>query len=176
MDLLNIIKQRKSERNFSSKKIERSLMLELLEAGRLAPSACNYQPWRFVVVDEPSALRKICEAYPRNWFAAVPQVIVVCGDHRESWKRASDSKDHCDVDVAIAIDHITLMAESKELGTCWVCSFNTGLVSEALQLPEYMEPVALLPIGYPAEKAAVAEKNRKPLEEIVFYNSLDGKL
>ena len=176
MELLDIIKLRKSIRSFQKKKIDRQLMLEILEAGRLAPSACNFQPWQFIVVDEPSVLRQIREAYPRDWFAGAPQVIVICGKKGESWKRPVDRKDHCDIDVAIATDHITLMAASKGLGSCWVCNFNPAKVSEALQLPEDMEPIVLLPIGYPVESPEIEEKKRKNPDEVITYNNTINNL
>ncbi len=172
MEFIDIIKTRKSVRSFLKKKIERHMMLEILEAGRLAPSACNNQPWRFIVVDEPSVLRQLREAYPREWFAGVPQVVVICGDYQESWKRQSDSKDHCDMDVAIAIDHITLMATVKGLGSCWVCNFNPDKVTEALQLPANIKPLVLLPIGYPDHFQTIEEKKRKNIEDVVFYNGI----
>lgn len=176
MELLDIIKSRKSVRSFQKKKIDRKLMLEILEAGRLAPSACNYQPWQFIVVDEPGVLRQIREAYPRDWFAGAPQIIVICGNKKESWKRPVDAKDHCDIDVAIATDHITLMAASKGLGTCWVCNFNPEKVSEALQLPENLEPMILLPIGYPLDTLTIEEKKRKNPDEVIAYNNAINNL
>lgn len=172
MEFIDIVKSRKSVRSFQKRKVTRELLLEILEAGRVAPSACNNQPWRFIVVDEPSVLRQIREAYPREWITEAPQVIVICGDYQESWKRQIDEKEHCDIDIAIATDHITLMAATKGLGTCWVCNFNPDKVSEALQLPNNIKPIVLLPIGYPREPIGVEEKKRKKIDDIVFYNNM----
>ena len=173
MDLLNIIKLRKSERNFSNKKIDRALLREIIEAGRLAPSACNNQPWRFIIIDEPDILQKLHKAYPRNWFATAQCVIVICGNKDEAWIRALDGKNHCDIDISIAVTHITLMATYKGLGTCWVCNFNPGIVRETLQLPENIEPMVLLPIGYTAEEIINKEKERKSDKDIISYNSIN---
>lgn len=170
MEFIDLIKSRKSVRSFQRTKVDVQLMLEILEAGRLAPSACNYQPWRFIVVNEPLVLRQIRESYPRDWFATAPQVIVICGDYNESWKRPFDGKDHCDIDISIATDHITLMAASKGLGTCWVCNFNPEKVSEALQLPSNLVPLVLIPIGYPTEAIKPDDKKRKSMDEVVLYN------
>ena len=172
MNLLDIIKLRKSERNFSNKKIERELLLEILEAGRLSPSACNNQPWRFIIIDEPEILQKIHKAYSRDWFTTAQCVIVICGNRDEAWVRALDGKNHCNIDIAIAVNNITLMATSKGLGSCWVCNFNPDIVRETLQFRENLEPIVLLPIGYTAEEIVVEEKKRKQIEEIVFYNSI----
>lgn len=174
MEFIDLIKLRKSVRSFQKTKIDHQLMLEILEAGRLAPSACNYQPWKFVVVNEPLVLRQIRESYPRDWFAGAPQVIVICGDYSESWKRPCDGKDHGDIDVSIATDHITLMAASKGLGTCWVCNFNPEKVSEALQLPSNLVPIVLIPIGYPTETIKPEDKKRKPIDQVVFYNGFSN--
>jgi nitroreductase len=172
MELIDIVKSRTSVRTFQNKKIDRQTLIEVLESARLAPSACNNQPWKFIIVDEPAILKQLSQAYTREWFANAPQVIVICGNYQESWKRPLDGKDHCEVDVAIATDHITLMATAKGLGTCWVCNFNPDKVSEALQLPQQLKPLVLLPIGYPKEPITLVDKKRKNLNEIVFYNNL----
>ena len=95
---------------------------------------------------------------------------MVCGDHREAWRRA-DGKIHTDIDVAIAVDHMTLAATDLGLSTCWVCKFDVMKCVKALDLPEGVEPVALIPIGYPEDEADVNrhEQLRKPLDEIVHW-------
>jgi nitroreductase len=95
----------------------------------------------------------------------------VCGDHSTSWKRGSDSKDHADIDVAIAIDHLTLQATSLGLATCWVCNFKTEIIKEYFYLPEYIEPIALIPVGYPNDTADLNrfDSKRKGLKEVVGW-------
>lgn len=169
MDVMSAIQNRYSERMYKSKRIKTEELYQILEAGRLAPSACNKQPWKFIVISEEESLKKLCEAYPKDWFSAVPQVIVICGEQEEAWTRASfDYKSSLDIDAAIAIDHMTLCATELGIGTCWVCAFNPTLVSELLQLPQGVEPIALLPIGYPAS-ASGNKKQRKSIQEIVFF-------
>ncbi|MFV0521271.1 MAG: nitroreductase family protein [Mangrovibacterium sp.] len=169
MDVITAIRDRYSERMYKSKKITTEELYQILEAGRLAPSACNKQPWKFIVVSEEENLEKLYQSYSRDWFSGAPQVIVVCGEHEESWNRSTfDNKDFLDIDVAIAIDHMTLRATEIGVGTCWVCAFDPKQVSELLQLPKNVEPIALLPIGYPAS-ASVSEKKRKSIEEVVFF-------
>lgn len=145
--------------------------MQLLEAARLAPSAVNYQPWHLIVVTDDELREKISRGYSREWFAKAPVVIVACGDHQKSWKRR-DGKDHCDVDVAIAVDHLTLAAAELDLGTCWVCAFDAHLVHSVLDLPENLEAVALIPMGYPQDEQ-IPQKKRKDLTELVSWNGYD---
>ncbi len=175
MHFNQLLRERYSIRDYKPLKVSKALVIEVLEAGRMAPSAANKQPWNFILVSEDEKLGKLKEAYSRDWFKDVPQMIVVCGDHNESWKRAVDLKDHCDVDAAIAIDHMTLRATELGLGTCWVCHFDPKLVSEALNLPDHIEPIALLPIGYPVEVKA-PEKKRKEFSYVVFENEYGQKM
>ena len=98
-------------------------------------------------------------------------MIVICADHAASWKRKEDGKDHADVDVAITTDHMTLQATELGLATCWVCNFYVEKTRELLKLPKHLEPVVILPLGYPRDAADPARHNekRKPLSEIVTY-------
>ena len=168
MSVLDLMKKRCSVRKFEDKPVEKEKMLTVLEAARIAPSACNNQPWHFVVVQEESLRLRISE----RWGKVVPAIIVVCGDHEQAWHRGSDGKDHTDVDASIAIDHMTLMAAELGLGTCWVCSFSPEDSRDALGLPDHIEPIALLPIGYPAEMKLSDrhDEDRKPIEEIVSWD------
>lgn len=173
MEFSQLIALRQSVRVFTDQKIDHAITLKILEAGRLAPSAVNFQPLRFIVVDDEHLLENLWLSYPRQWLKSAPQAILVCGDHSESWKRAADNKDHCDIDVAIAIDHITLMATSLGIGTCWVCNFNPQIIRESFNLPGNLEPIAIIPMGYPEETLLPADKKRKQLREIAFHNGLD---
>lgn len=171
MHFKELIKSRYSVREYHENKVDHQLLNEVINAARLAPSAANKQPWHFVVIDDEEMLEKIKPAYDRDWFKGVPCVIVVLGNHKESWKRSYDQKDHCDIDAAIAVDHLTLMATQLGLGTCWVCHFQDKIVNEVLHIPDHLEPIALITIGYPIDMNA-PEKKRKELEAIVSYNSL----
>lgn len=168
MNFLDLARERYSLRNYSSKPVERKKIEYVLEAAQLAPSAVNYQPWEFMVVTQPEVLTRVLECYHREWFKTAHTCIVVLGNHEQSWKRR-DGKDFCDIDVAIAIDHITLAAVEQGLGTCWVCNFDEEKLRAALQLGEDVEPIAIIPIGYPAEGNEIPEKKRKNLKEIVRW-------
>ncbi len=167
MEFNKLIKNRFSVRSFTRQPVDRDTILEILESARLAPSAVNFQPWHFIVVTEAEHLSEIQQAYPRNWFMEAPVCIVVCADHRQSWKRKSDGKDFADVDAAIVTDHLILKATELGLGTCWVCNFDVKLARKILQLPEYVEPMVLVPMGYSNADAPV--KSRKPLSETIHW-------
>jgi Nitroreductase len=168
MDNFNeLISSRFSVRSYLSKKVEKELILEILEAARLAPSAVNFQPWHFVVISEHENLVSFREVYHRQWFKEAPVCIAVCADHSQSWKRKADGKDFADVDVAIAVDHLILKATELGLGTCWVCNFDVEMARKKLQLPEHIEPLVLVPLGYTTTETPA--KQRKALSEIVHW-------
>ncbi len=173
MTLLELAKKRCSIRQYSSTPVEKEDLDYVLEATRLAPSAVNFQPWVFLVITSPEGLSKVQECYSRDWISTAPACIVVCADHNVSWKRG-DGKDHADIDAAIATEHLCLAAAEKGLGTCWVCNFDVARCRELFRIPGNLEPVALVPIGYPASESLFTEnkKKRKALTEIIRYESL----
>jgi len=154
------------------KPVEEDKLQYVLECGRLAPSAANYQPWHILVIRDPAIREKLGLTYKRPWFLQAPVVLVICGDHPAAWKRA-DGKDHTDIDVSIIIDHMTLAAAEQGLGTCWICNFDAALCMELLRLPEHIEPIAYLPIGYPAVSNDDNPRHlkRKTKNEIIHYES-----
>ena len=167
---IELAKKRYSCRAFNDKTISRQTLEKVLECARIAPSATNAQPWRFVVVSELPLRDQLIGCYARKWLETAPVIIVACGNHDESWRRA-DGKDHCDIDLAIAIDHITLAATDNGLATCWICKFDAIKCAELLKLPSNISPVALIPIGFPTENNNYSEKHlvRKSLDEIVSW-------
>lgn len=169
MDFLELTKKRCSVRSFSNQPVEKEILDYILEAGRLAPSAVNLQPWAFLVLQSEEAKEDIRSCYDRDWFKSAPLYIVVCGNHSTSWKRPYDQKDHCDIDVAIATEHIMLAAEEKGIGACWVCNFDPEKCKEILKLPENIEPTVIIPLGYVDSNYHRPEKKRKPMEETVLY-------
>ena len=150
MNFLDLAKRRYSVRKFKAVPIEEEKLNYVLEAGRVAPSACNFQPWYFVVVKDEDLKKKVADTYGRDWIYKAPVIIAACGDHSQSWHRG-DGKDHCDIDIAIAVTHMTLAAAEQGLGTCWVCAFDAKKCQEVLGLSENMEVIALIPLGYPED-------------------------
>lgn len=167
MTLTKVLLQRFSVRKYKKQKIEKDKLIQVLEAGRIAPSAVNYQPCHFIVLQEAANLDKIYTVYNREWIKSAPAAILICADHNESWKRKADGKDSADIDIAIAADHMTLKATEIGLGTCWVCNFDAPRCSEIFELPPHIEPLVILPIGYPDIEAP--EKKRKKPDEIVHW-------
>jgi nitroreductase len=167
MDVFEAIKKRRSVRTYLDKPVEEEKLNTVLEAGRLAPSASNRQEWRFVIVRDGEVRRKLGEAANGQSFVGkAPVVIVACAVSDEHVMSCGQL---CyPIDVAIALDHISLAAVEQGLGTCWIGAFNEGKVKELLGIPKEVRVVGLMPLGYPATKA-VKEKNRLPFNKIVKY-------
>lgn len=165
MNLLELISKRRSIRQFTSDDIEQEKLDYVMECVRLAPSAANFQPWKFLIVKTKEKRTLLQKCYAAKWFMAAPVYIVAIGDSKQSWKRNYDGKDHYDVDVAIALEHLVLAATEQELGTCWVCDFDAALCSQLLQLPQNEVPVAIIAVGHPA-RTLDKVVNRKSIQEI----------
>lgn len=165
MELMEAVSVRRSIRSYLDRPVEEEKLLAVLEAGRLAPSARNMQDWRFIVVRDRADRQKLAAAARDQQFVAqAPLVIAACG--------TSDLVMTCGqpayaIDVAIALDHMTLAAASLGLGTCWIGAFYEDRVKDILAVPPEIRVVALLPLGYPAEKPD--PRPRKSLEDIVAW-------
>lgn len=170
MNLKERLEKRYSVRNYLSDKVEREKLDYILECGRLAPSACNLQPWMFYVVTTEEGRASIQEAYQRDWFKTAPVYIIICSDYSQSWKRVADGKDHGDIDASIAIEHISLAAEELGLGTCWVCNFKPDILADYLGSSSDVNPVAILSLGYIDEQnSKIPEKRRKSAPEVIKW-------
>jgi nitroreductase len=167
-----LVKKRYSVRSYENKPVDEGVLLKILETGSLAPSACNNQPWVFIVIRKDETKKKLAPAYERAWFVTAPIILALCCDLSQSWRRA-DGKNYGYVDVAIAMDHITLAATEAGLGTCWIANFNLEAARHALGMPENMEPVVFTPLGYPS--SAPSRKKRKTLDQIVHWERFGGK-
>lgn len=164
------IRARYSCRNYSAAVPAPELIDGVLDDARLAPSATNRQPWRFIVISptDVEGRQAVAAAYSREWIETAPLYIIVCGMPADAWVRPFDQKNHIDVDLAIATEHICLGATARGLGSCWVCNFDPEVLSERLHLPAGLIPMAIIPIGYAADGAAAPGKKRKDLNEIVI--------
>ncbi len=171
MEFTDLIRIRESVRNYDSNRpVSNEILKKILEAGRLAPSACNYQPYKFIVITSSEVLQKVKESYNRDWFKDAPHILVVIGYRNQSWKRSYDGYDSLETDVAIAMTHIILAAENEGVGACWIEAYNPVLLREVLKCDENQVIYGITPLGYqkPDFKKSLVKK-RKPLEEIVEY-------
>lgn len=163
MHFKNICLTRQATRSFQNKKISKSEIDYILECARLAPSACNFQPWKVFVLESDDARGKASSFYDREWAKNAPLYMVICIDHNAEWVRPADQKRHGIIDASIITEHICLAAAERGIGTCWVCNFDVKKCAEVLGLPESVEPAVLVPMGY--YDIPVREKDRKPVEE-----------
>jgi nitroreductase len=165
MDVYEAVRTRKSVRAWSAKAVEEDVLERVLSAARLAPSARNLQEWRFVVVRNPGLRRRLGEeAAAQEFVAAAPIVLACCAETDGRVMRCGQSA--YPIDVAIAMDHLSLAAAAEGLGTCWIGSFDEGKVREILGIPPAVRVVELMPLGYPLDPSAV-EKQRLALSVIV---------
>ena len=162
-NFLELVEKRYSCRSYQPQSVEQAKLDYVLECVRLAPSAVNKQPWKFHIVKSEDDKAKLQRCYNRTWFNSAPMYIIASILHNEEWTR-SDGKQHGNIDIAIAVEHLCLAATEQGLGTCWVCNFDAKLCKELFNLPENEEPAVLIPIGYPADEAK--PKNRKDINEI----------
>jgi nitroreductase len=151
MNFLELAKNRYSSRDYLNKPVDDNTLFSVTEAARIAPSAANKQPWHFIAVRQKEGLEKLHSAYKGAWLKTAPLILICCADTESAWVRKSDGKNHADIDLAIAVDHITLQATYEGLATCWICAFDAQKVQKDFNLPEAVEPVALLPLGYPSD-------------------------
>jgi nitroreductase len=169
MKFIELAEKRCSIRSYKTDPVPEEILKEVLTAGQLAPTAKNLQPFQFIVVTTDPALDALAAAYPAPFFREAPVAIVVCSEAEKGWVRnRHDNKNYTDVDCAIAIDHMSLAATDLGLGSCWIGAFNPEMVKSAMGLPEGVEPLAMLLIGY--ANAGGLDKKRKPLEELVRYD------
>jgi nitroreductase len=171
MNVLEQIVHRESIRSYDpERKVDPVTLVRILEAGRLAPSAANRQPWEFLVVQSPAALERVRPCYPRPWFQDAPHVLAVVGGRTEAWVRACDNYCALETDLAIAMDHLILAADHEGVATCWIAHFDPPRLREALLLRPDQEVYAITPLGYPCPGfVPKGLKQRKPMEEIVRY-------
>lgn len=167
LSVMDAIRTRKSVRMFLDQPVEQDKLVQVLEAARLAPSASNRQEWRFVIVREPETRKLLAGiASSQGHVYKAPVVVVACAETDEHVMQCGQL---CyPIDVAIALEHISLAAVELGLGTCWVGAFDEDKVRQLLDIPERIRVVQLMPLGYPADLSPV-EKKRLQLDRIVKY-------
>lgn len=157
MSFLELATDRYSVREFSSRPVEDGKIKKILEAAKVAPTAVNYQPQKLYVIKSPEAVEKL--AGIRNIFGA-PLAIIICYDDTLSWKNGKDNEhDSGEVDASIVTTHMMLQAWELGIGSCWIGSFNPMEVSKTFDIPANEHPVAILPLGYPAEGCKPSDRH-----------------
>ncbi len=178
MDVMEAIAIRRSVRAYSDKPIPAEVMERMRRALRSAPSACNFQPWHFVLVTDGELRGQVAQAANgQDWMAPAPVTVVACGLPGQAYKKMGGDGNSTDVDVAIAVDHLTLAAAAEGLGTCWIGAFDEAEVKRLLQVPDAVKVVALTPLGYPASPEAnrpLDEGRRKGDDEIFSTDRYGG--
>lgn len=179
MHVMEAIRYRRSVRLYCTKPIEKDVLERMRKALRYAPSACNHQPWRFIFVMDEGLRGQVARACREQmWMAEAPVIVAGCGRADEAYKKMGGYGSSVDVDVAIALDHLTLAAVAEGLGTCWIGAFDEGQVKQILGVPEEVKVVALTPLGYPKQAGLIApvqQDRRKPEAEIIRTDQYDGE-
>jgi nitroreductase len=172
LDVFEAIRLRRSVRAFTEEKVPDEDLRRLLDAARMAPSAGNIQPWGFVVVRTLQVKRRLAEAaLNQHFIEEAPVVIVACADRERSKQGYGSRGEHlyCIQDTAAAVQNILLAAVALGLGACWVGAFNENGIRDALNIPTGLRPVAIIPVGWPAEQPQ--PRYKRSLEDIVVYEA-----
>ena len=178
MAFLELVKKRRSVRRYSKRGVPREVIDRCLEAARLAPSACNAQPWYFIIVDDEKlkdelANKAFSGIYSMNSFAkAAPVLIAVVTERSNYIARLGGyfkGVQYSLIDIGISCEHLILQAEEESLGACWLGWFNENALKKVLGLPKGKKVDVIISMGYP-EKAGTKDKSRKPLDEIRRFN------
>ena len=164
MDVIEAIKARRSVRSYQDKPVEPDKLEQILEAARLAPSASNRQDWKFIVVQDAGTRQALVKAcHDQAFIAQAPVVIAACSTNPTRVMASGQSAGA--VDLAIAVDHMTLAAVELGLGTCWIGAFDAPAVAKILSVPADAAVVHVLPLGYPAKSSE--PRPRKSADEII---------
>lgn len=164
MEFQELIRCRYSVRAYRPDPVPEEALARILEAGRLAPTAANRQPFRIVVLQTAGRKEALGRVYSRQWFLQAPIVLCVCGVPGEAWVR-QDGRSHLDIDAAIVMDHLILAATDEGLGTCWIANFDVAAAREAFGARAEEVPLLLTTVGYAADQPKPRE--RKALDDLV---------
>ena len=169
MDFNELIENRESVREYDSNHLlDEAVLKKILNAGRLAPSAANKQPWKFLVISSKKMLEKVRPCYNKPWFKDAPYIVIIVGDRSKSWIRRGDNYNSIETDLTIAMDHIILSAANEGVAACWIAAFDNNFLRQTLVLKENECVFSITPLGYPKKgHTKIIEKKRRSLDEIV---------
>ena len=170
MEFEKLIAERYSVRSFKPEHLTDEHISKILDAGHKAPTGCNFQPQRILVINTDESIEKLKKCTKCHFDA--PCAMLVCYNEEESWKRPYDGELSAPVDAAIVTTHMMLAAHNIGVGSCWVMHFNPAVIREEYNIPDNVKPVALLVMGYPADTAKPFEFHNKfrPLDETVVFD------
>ena len=170
MDFLKLAADRYSVRKFVDTHLEKEVIDKILEAGHLAPTGCNYQPQRILVMNSDESLSKLKNCTKCHFNA--PTAMLICYNKDECWTRKYDGHTSGIIDASIVTTHMMLEASTLGVGTTWIMHFDPFAMRKEFEIPENYEPVALLVMGYPAEDAKPLNLHSefRPLDEVVSYD------
>ncbi len=171
MEFEKLITERFSVRSFKQEHLPQNIIDKILEAGHIAPTGCNNQPQRILVLNTDDSINKLKNCTKCHFNA--PTALLVCHNKEESWKRVYDGALSSPVDAVIVATHMMLEAQNVGVGCCWVMHFNPEAMKSAFNISENIEPVALLVMGYPADDAKPLDMHSKyrDMTETVVYDS-----
>lgn len=181
--LLQLIKARRSIRSYQQRPVEREKILQCLEAARLAPSAENVQPWRFLVLDDPDVIHQFSrEAFsgiytPTRFAAKAPVIIIILAKLDILANRIGSQIQGVNfylLDIGIAGEHLVLQAQELGLGTCWIGWFNGKKIRKFFNIPRSYKIVSLISMGYP-ERQPTRPQKRHDINEIAWFNAFRAK-
>jgi len=165
--------RRKSVRAYTDEEVDDETLHRILDVGRRAPSAANYQPWDFVILRREDN-EAFFEQIHREGYWNAPVVLVACAKPERAWQRSFDKANFAWVDVAIAVTDMIAAATAEGLGTCWVAAIDPAKVKKLLEMPENIDVVATIALGHPATPLVKEEKQRRSMEEVFHEGRLEA--
>ncbi|MCG3217726.1 MAG: nitroreductase family protein [Candidatus Heimdallarchaeota archaeon] len=173
-NLLDLMTKRRSVRKYADTTVEKEKLLDLLEAARWAPSAGNKQPLEIIVVDDNDTKNLLVEAaLGQKFIADAPYVLVICANVERTSSRYGErgSSLYCLQDTAASIQNILLLTTAHGLSSCWIGAFDEQKVKDVCSIPDFVRPIALIPVAYPASLEEKRAPPRRELKEITFGNA-----
>jgi len=147
MDFYDVIKKRRSIREYKSDPIPDESIQRIAETVYFAPSACNMKPWKIKLVTDPELRAKIAAEYTQPWLAKAPAIAVILGNNKKCWMRF-EGNPVVDIDVGIAMEHLVLAATAEGLATCWICAFEIEKMNAVMDVTDPWNVIAISPLGY----------------------------
>ena len=171
MEFTTLIHERESVRNYDADRpVPQEVLRKILDAGRIAPSAKNYQPWKFLLISSPEMLVKVKACYRREWLKDAPHILVILGLRDQAWIRGYDGYNSVETDVTIAMTHIILAAENEGVGSCWIAAYDPEMLRDVINPDENHQIFAMTPLGYPkAGYSKPPKTGRKSLDLVVDF-------